>query len=59
MEAAAELESNAVSKHQIQPEYGNERDGTTESVSRNQILRRDRGQGQKHFFYSADHEQDW
>ena len=35
------------------------RDGTTESVSRDQILRRERGQGNIHFSCSADHEQDW
>ena len=35
------------------------RDGTTESVSRDQILRRIRGQDNIHFSYSADHEQDW
>ena len=35
------------------------RDGTTEPVSRDQILRRERGQGEKHFPCSADHEQDW
>ena len=35
------------------------RDGRTESVSRDQILRRERGQGNIHFPCSADHEQDW
>ena len=36
------------------------RDGTAESVSRDQILRRKRGQGNIHFLCSkADHEQDW
>ena len=35
------------------------RDGTVEPVSRDQILRRTRGQGNIHFFCSADHEQDW
>ena len=35
------------------------RDGTTEPVSRDQILRRERGQGKIHFPCSADHEQDW
>ena len=35
------------------------RDGTAEPVSRDQILRRERGQGNIHFPYSADHEQDW
>ena len=52
---------NPVSKDQIQPEYGDERltrDGTAEPVSRNQILRRERGQGNIHFPCSADHKQD-
>ena len=35
------------------------RDGTAEPVSRGQILRRVRGQGNIHFPCSADHEQDW
>ena len=35
------------------------RDGTAEPVSRDQILRRERGQGNFHFPCSADHEQDW
>ena len=36
------------------------RDGTTvEPVSRDQILRRERGQGKNSFPCSADHEQDW
>ena len=35
------------------------RDGTTEPVSRNQILRRERRQGNSYFPCSADHEQDW
>ena len=34
-------------------------DGTAEPVSRDQILRRERGQGNIHFPSSADHEQDW
>ena len=34
------------------------RDGTAEPVSRDQILRHARGQGNT-FPYSADHEQDW
>ena len=47
MDAAAELGRNPVSKHQIQPEYGDEQadDGTAEPVSRDQILRHARGQG--------------
>ena len=34
-------------------------DGTAEPVSRDQILRREQGQGNVHFPCSADHEQDW
>ena len=35
------------------------RDGTAEPVSRDQILRHARGQGNIHFPCSAEHEQDW
>ena len=35
------------------------RDGTAEPVSRDQILRRERGQGNIHCPCSADHVQDW
>ena len=35
------------------------RDGTAETVSRDQILRQVRGQGNINFPCSADHEQDW
>ena len=35
------------------------RDATAEPVSRDQILRRERGQGNIHFPCPADHEQDW
>ena len=35
------------------------RDGTVETVSQDQILRHERGQGNIHFPCSADHEQDW
>ena len=35
------------------------RDGTAEPVSRDQILRRERGQWKVQFLCSADHEQDW
>ena len=60
MDTAAELGKNPVSKHQIQPEYEDEeadarRDGTAEPVSRDQIFRRERGQGNIHFSCSADH----
>ena len=62
MDAAAELGRNPVSKHQIQPEYGDEKadaGGTAEPVSRDQILRHERGQGNINFPCSADHEHDW
>ena len=55
--ATAELWRNPISKHQIQPEYiyisRPARDGTAEPVSRDQILRRERGQGNIHFPCSA------
>ena len=35
------------------------RAGTVESVSRDHILRRERGRGNIHFPCSADHGQDW
>ena len=35
------------------------RDGTAEPVSRDRILKRERGQGSIHFPCSVDHEQDW
>ena len=41
------------------PENLVSRDGTAEPVSRDQILRHARGQGNVHFPCSADHEQDW
>ena len=63
MDAAAELGRNPVSKHQIQglsTEMSRlTRDGTAEPVSRDQILRRRRGQRYINFPSSADHEQDW
>ena len=34
-------------------------DGVAEPVSRDQILRRERGQGNINFPCPADHEQDW
>ena len=58
MDAAAELGRNPVSKHQIQPEYGDEQ-AAAEPVSRYQIFRRERGQGNIHFSCSPDHVQDW
>ena len=62
MDAAAEIGRNPVSKHQIQPEYGDEQADAGRDyriVSRDQILRREWGQGENHFPCSADHEQDW
>ena len=35
------------------------RDGTAEPISRDQILRHPRGQGDINFPWPADHEQDW
>ena len=35
------------------------RDGTAEPASRDQIFRRERGQGNIYFFCSSDHEEDW
>ena len=35
------------------------RDGTTEPVSRDKVLRREQGQENIHFPCSTDHEQDW
>ena len=63
MDATAELGRNSISKHQIQPEYMETRrltrDGTTEPVSEDQILRRERGQENTSFPCSADHVQGW
>ena len=64
MDAAAELGRKPVSKHQIQPEYG---DGQADAgrdcrtlLAKDQIPRHEqRGQGNIHFSCSADHEQDW
>ena len=55
MDAVVEIGRNPVSKHQIQPECGE----WAEPVSRDPILRRERGQGNNHFPCSADREQDW
>ena len=64
MDAAAELRRNLVSKHQIRISLRMEmsrltRDETAEPVSRDQILRCERGQGNINFPFSADHKQDW
>ena len=62
MDAAAELGRNPVSKHQIQPEDGDEqadagRDGRTRLARPNSQART--GTGEYYFPCSADHEQDW
>ena len=62
MDAAAKLGRNPVSKpiFSLSMEVSRlTRDGTAEPVSRGQILRRERGQGNVDFPRSADHEQDW
>ena len=62
MDAAAELGRNPVSKHRFSLSMEMSRltrDGTAEPVSRDQILRHARGQGNVHFPCSADYEQDW
>ena len=62
MDAAAELGSNPVSKHQIQHEYGDEqadagRDCRSRLARPNSQARGE--QGNIHFLCSADHVQDW
>ena len=62
MDATAELGRNLVStRFSLSMEMSRlTRDGTTaEPVSRDQILRHERGQGNIHFSCSADHVQDW
>ena len=62
MNADEKLGRNPVSKHHIQPEYGDEQADTgrdCEPVSRDQILRHERGQGNVNVSCSADHVQDW
>ena len=51
MDAAAEIGRNPVSRLT--------RDGTAKPVSRDQILRRERGQGKVYFSCLANLEQDW
>ena len=62
MDAAAELGRNPVSKHQNQPEYGDEqtdagRDCRTRLARPNSQART--GTGEYYFPCSADHERDW
>ena len=62
MGTAAELGRNPVSKTRFSLSMEMSRltrDGTAEPVSRDQILRRKRGQGKINFPCSADHEQEW
>ena len=61
LDAAAELGNNPVSTRlSLSIEMSRlTRDGTAEAVSRDQMLRRERGQGNIHFPCSADHGQDW
>ena len=50
-----------MSKHNVQPGWKKTGgcNGTVEPVSRDHILRRERGRGKSRFPFSADHEQDW
>ena len=59
MDAAAELGRNPVSNSLSIEMSRLTRDGTAEPVSRDQILGRERGQGNIYFPCQADHEQDW
>ena len=62
MGAAAELGRNPVRSTRLSLSMEMDRltrDGTAEPVSRDHILRRERGQGKKEFPCSTDHEQDW
>ena len=61
MDAAAELGRNPVStRFSLSMEMSRlTRDGAAEPVSRDQNLRRERGQGTINFPCSANHEQDW
>ena len=55
MDAATELGRNPISKSLIMEMNRLTRDGTAEAVSRDQILRREREQGNIYFPCSADH----
>ena len=63
MDAAPELGRNPVSvstRFSLSMEMSRlTRDRTAEPLSRDQILRRERGQGNIHFPCPADHDQDW
>ena len=61
MDAAAEIGRNPVSTR-FTPSMEMSRltrAGTAEAISRDQILRRERGRGNIYFPCLADHEQDW
>ena len=62
MDTVAEIGRNSVSKHQIQPEYGDEQANAgwdCQTRLARQILRREQVKGNIYFPCSADHEQDW
>ena len=62
MDAAAKLRRNPVvsTRFSVSMEMSKlTRDGTAEPVSRDQMFRHARGQGNIHFPCSADYEQDW
>ena len=60
MDAPTEIGRNPVSKQQIVWRTNRlTRDGTIKPVSRDQTLRRERGQENIPFPSSADHKQDW
>ena len=59
MDAAAELGRNPVVSTIFNLSMELTWDGTAEPVPRDQILRRERGQGKYMFPCSADQEQDW
>ena len=59
MDAAAELGRNPSNRFSVSMEMSSlSRDGTAKPVSRDQNLRRERGQGETNIPFLADHEQD-
>ena len=65
MDAAAKIGRNPVSKHQVQPEYGDEQADAGRNYCRtrlarpNFLKREQRGQGNINVPCLTDHEQDW
>ena len=62
MDATVELERNPVSKHHIQPEYGDEQadaERDCRTVSRGKFSGANGNRENIHFPCSVDHEQDW